>query len=232
MIGRLAPPRCDLPENPVGRTFEIFLALPEFSEVHDARGRGLHEARKSTGTSRCTSNRRVHRVVATAFAAKTHAAEADDGTFAGEPLRIWAAGKAYRLGTIDAMHLEAFHQMEVLALDERERLDQWAMTGRVLASVHAVLPGRSMKIVPTEYTMCKQAWQLEVEADDRWAEVLAWGCSRNRVCASGRQSARNTAIEWLRLERRRCPFRNRRHPRSGRPSRMHAEWINLSRARP
>ena len=30
------------------------------------------------------------------------------------------------------MHLEAFHQAEVLWMDERARLDPWQMTGRVL----------------------------------------------------------------------------------------------------
>ena len=39
--------------------------------------------------------------------------------YEGQPLRIWTAGKAYRLCQIDAMHLDAFHQAEVLCLDER-----------------------------------------------------------------------------------------------------------------
>ena len=39
--------------------------------------------------------------------------------YEGAPLRIWAAGKAYRLCQVDAMHLEAFHQAEVLWVDER-----------------------------------------------------------------------------------------------------------------
>jgi hypothetical protein len=46
--------------------------------------------------------------------------------YEGKPLRILAAGKAHRLGRIDAMHLEAFHQAEVLCLDERARLDPLA----------------------------------------------------------------------------------------------------------
>ena len=39
----------------------------------------------------------------------------------GQPLRIWAAGKAYRMCQVDATHLEVFHQAEVLWLDERAR---------------------------------------------------------------------------------------------------------------
>ncbi len=42
-----------------------------------------------------------------------------DVRYTGTPLRLFAAGKAYRRGRIDATHLEAFHQAEVLSLDER-----------------------------------------------------------------------------------------------------------------
>ena len=69
--------------------------------------------------------------------------------YEGRPLRIWATGKAYRLGQIDAMHLDAFHQAEVFCLDERTRLDPWRMTGQVLQSVDLLFPGRAVKMVPT-----------------------------------------------------------------------------------
>jgi hypothetical protein len=38
----------------------------------------------------------------------------------------------------------------------------------VLQSVDQVLPGRALKIVPTRYPMCKQAWELDVEDDGPW----------------------------------------------------------------
>ena len=95
--------------------------------------------------------------------------------YAGSPLRLLASGKAYRRGRIDAMHLEAFHQAEVLYVDDYARLDPWRVTGQVLESVEAVLPGRSVRITPTSYTMCRQAWELGVEVDGEWSEVLAWG---------------------------------------------------------
>ena len=101
--------------------------------------------------------------------------------YGGQPLRIWTAGKCYRVCQQDAMHLEAFHQAEVLWMDERARLDPWQMTGRVLRSVDQALPGRTVKIVPTEYAMCSQAWELEVDEDGRWNEVLAWGVYSDRI---------------------------------------------------
>jgi len=74
---------------------------------------------------------------------------------AGAPVRLWTAGKAYRHGPVDAKHLEAFHQAEAFCLDEQRRLDQWRMTSTVRQSVDRVLPGRAVKIVPTQYPMCK-----------------------------------------------------------------------------
>ena len=115
--------------------------------------------------------------------------------YEGAPLRIWAAGKAYRLCQVDAMHLEAFHQAEVLWVDERSRLDPWQMTGRVLQSIDRALPGRTVKIVPTSYSMCSQAWELEVDDDGRWSEVMAWGVFSDRIVTHlGGDPARHVAI--------------------------------------
>jgi len=115
--------------------------------------------------------------------------------FDGRPLRQWTAGKAYRLCQIDAMHLEAFHQAEVFCMDDRARLDPWQLTGRVLQAVDALLPGRAVKIVPTQYPMCVQAWELEVEQDGRWSEVIAWGVFTDPIVAHlGGDPARHTAM--------------------------------------
>lgn len=95
--------------------------------------------------------------------------------FTGTPLRLWAAGKTYRACQTDATHLEAFHQAEVLCVDERQRLDPWEVTGRILKSVDGLFPGHQVKIVPTHFPMCTQAWELEIENDGRWYEALAWG---------------------------------------------------------
>jgi len=115
--------------------------------------------------------------------------------YTGEPLRIWTSGKAYRRGPVDARHLETFHQAEAFCLDEHRRLDQWGLTSTVLQSVDRVLPGRALKIVPTRYPMCKQAWELEVEDDGQWLEVLAWGVFADEIVAYlGGDPSRHTAI--------------------------------------
>ncbi len=151
--------------------------------------------------------------------------------YEGQPLRIWTAGKAYRLCQIDAMHLDAFHQAEALCLDERSRLDPWRMTGQVLQSVDLLFPGRTVKIVPTEYAMCSQAWELEVEDDGRWFEVLAWGVFTDKIvrhlggdpdCAHGcRRRLRSRAPGHAAL-------RHRRHPQDRRRQRRVIETIRAS----
>jgi phenylalanyl-tRNA synthetase alpha chain len=69
------------------------------------------------------------------------------------------------------------------------------MTAKVLQSVNAVLPDRTVKIVPTHYAMCREAWELEVEEDGRWSEVMAWGVYTDRLVQHlGADPSTHTAI--------------------------------------
>jgi RNA polymerase sigma factor (sigma-70 family) len=199
IVELLARPRLtDLPENPVGRTVEQLrsvysdydeLILPEIVDFADAR--------KTIGDDALYIDAaELHRV--------------DDGRilrydltlpllltvrYEGQPLRLWATGKAYRLCQVDATHLEAFHQAEVFCLDERRRLDPWSMTAKVVQSMDVLLPGRAVKIVPTVYPMCTQAWQLEVEDEGQWSEVLAWGVFTDKIVRHvGGDPERHTAV--------------------------------------
>jgi RNA polymerase sigma-70 factor (ECF subfamily) len=178
------PQLTDLPENPVGQTLELLRAVyADFAELAFPEIIDLTEALKSIGNDALyldpielhrVDERRILRYDLTLPMLLTV-------RYVGQPLRIWTAGKAYRLCPIDATHLDAFHQAEVFSVDERSRLDPWRMTGRVLQSIDRVLPGRAVKIVPTQYPMCIQAWELEVEDDGRWFEVLAWGIFTDRI---------------------------------------------------
>ena len=103
--------------------------------------------------------------------------------FEGAPLRIFSSGKTYRACEPDPTHLEAFHQAEVFCLDERARLDKWELMTRVLQSVEATVPGLPVRITPTSYPMCSQAWDVDVEQHGRWWEVLAFGVFTDRVVA-------------------------------------------------
>jgi RNA polymerase sigma-70 factor (ECF subfamily) len=185
VIELLARPQLtDLPENPVGGTLELLRTVyADFDEQSLPEIVDSAEARKTIGDDALYLDPlELHRV--------------DEGRilrydltlpllltvrYEGQPLRIWTAGKVYRVCQIDATHLDAFHQAEVLCLDEGGRLDPWRITGQVLQSIDLLFPGRAVKIVPTEYPMCSQAWELEVEDDGRWSEVLAWGIFTDRI---------------------------------------------------
>jgi RNA polymerase sigma-70 factor, ECF subfamily len=185
VVELLARPKLtDLPENPVGKMLDLLRsAYPEFVEQGLPEVVDLADAKTTIANDAMYIDPvELHRVDDTQILRY-------DLTlpllltvrYEGQPLRIWAAGKCYRHCQQDAMHLEAFHQAEVLWLDERSRLDQWQMTGRVLRSVDQTLPGRTVKIVPTEYAMCSHAWELEVDEDGQWSEVLAWGVFSDRI---------------------------------------------------
>jgi len=192
------PQLTDLPENPVGRIVEglrsvfadcVDQPLPEVVDLSDARTSIANDAMyvEPTELHRIDEGRILRYDLTLPILLTVR--------YTGQPLRIWASGKAYRLCQVDATHLEAFHQAEVLCLDDREHLNPWQMTARVLQSVDRVLPGRTVKIVPTEYAMCTQAWELEVETDGHWSEVLAWGVFTGRIVGHlGGDPKRHTAI--------------------------------------
>ena len=180
------PQLTDLPENPVGKILDLLRSVyTGFTHVDLPEVIDLAEAEKSIGREALyveqnelqrVDERRILRYDLTLPLLL-------NVRYEGRPLRIFTAGKAYRAGQLDATHLDAFHQAEVFCLDERMRIDPWRMTAMVLQSVDATLPGRAVKIVPTAYAMCSQAWQLEVDVDGRWSEVLAWGVFTDKIVA-------------------------------------------------
>ena len=185
VVELLARPKLtDLPENPVGNILELLrsvyadfraLDLPEIVDFAEARKTiGDDALYVETGELHRLDDRRILRYDLTLPLLL-------QVRYESLPLRILVAGKAYRHGQIDAMHLEAFHQAEVLFVDEKARLDPWRVTGQVLHSTDVLLPGRVVRISPTQYPMCSQAWELAVEDDGRWSEVLAWGVFTDKI---------------------------------------------------
>ena len=192
------PQLAELPENPVGFVAERLRSVyADFDTIELPEIVDFSEARKTVGDiALYVDPGELHRVdedrilrydltLPLMMTAK----------FEGRPLRLWASGKTYRAGRVDAMHLEAFHQAEVLHMDARARLDPWQVTAQVLRSVDVLLPGSAVKIVPTTYAMCTQSWELEVEKDGQWYELLAWGVFNDQIVRHlGGDPARHTAI--------------------------------------
>jgi len=196
IVDLLASPKLtDIPENPVGRMLQQLRdAYPEFTELPLPEIVDVAEA--------------IAKDAIYVKPSELHHVDADrilrydltlplllTARYEGQPIRVWSSGKTYRVCEADATHLEAFHQLEVLWLDDRAKLDQWQLTGRVLQSVDRALPGRSVKIVPVQYPMCTRAWELEVEENGEWIEVLAWGVFTDRIIAHlGGDPARHVAM--------------------------------------
>jgi RNA polymerase sigma factor (sigma-70 family) len=198
IVELLARPKLtDLPENPVGKILELLRGVyPDFAEVDLPDIVDVSEAHETIADAVYLDPRELQRV-------DDHRILRYDLTlpllmtlrFQGQPLRIWAAGKVYRVCQTDATHLEAFHQAEVLWFSDRQHLDPWQVTGKVVQSIDLILPGRAVKMVPTRYPMCSQAWELEVDVDGQWSEVLAWGVYTDRIVRHlGGDPARHLAV--------------------------------------
>jgi RNA polymerase sigma factor (sigma-70 family) len=175
----LARPRlAELPENPVGAVAALFrAAFPGFSSIELPETLDLDVAQERLGGDAVYIDRdKLHRI-------EGERVLRYDLTLPlllevrgrGAPQRLSATGKAYRQETESATHLEAFHQLEVFAIDEKTALDPWSFAGRILNAVDRVLPRAEVRVTPTEYSMCRRAWSLDVLNNERWVEVLAWG---------------------------------------------------------
>ena len=191
------PTLTDLPENPVGKILDLLrsvyvgfdeIQLPEIIDFGDAMNKVADAMYVGEEELQRVDDRRILRYDLTLPLLLTT-------RYDGRPLRLWSAGKTYRHGRLDATHLEAFHQAEIFCLDERSRLDPWQVTAQALRAVDVMLPGRAVKLVPTKYPMCSQAWELEVDDDGRWAEVMAWGVFTDKILSHlGADPRTHTAI--------------------------------------
>ena len=187
-----------LPENPVGKMLEIIRGnYAEFSDVELPEVVDWREAQRTIASDAVyIEGRELHRIdddrilrydLTLPLLMQTR--------FEGKPLRLFSSGKAYRACQPDITHLEAFHQAEVFCLDESTRVDAWQFMGLVLRSVAAGLPGLPVRITPTAYPMCSQAWDVDVEAHGRWWEVTAYGVFTDRIVEHlGADPGRYTAV--------------------------------------
>jgi RNA polymerase sigma-70 factor (ECF subfamily) len=199
IVELLARPRLvDLPENPVGATLMALAeAVPEFSDLALPEEIDLADAQQRLGgdavyIDRSTLQRiegeRVLRYDLTLPLLLTVRWE-------GRPMRLRSAGKVYRREQESATHLQAFHQLELFAIDERRVLGPWWLAGRMLDTIDRALPRSEVRVSPTEYPMCARAWSLDVRRDDGWIELAAWGEYADWVLAAvGADPARHIAM--------------------------------------
>jgi hypothetical protein len=113
----------------------------------------------------------------------------------GVPQRWLSAGKVYRNEVENPLHLSAFHQLELLWLDETARCDAWSFVGRALAALDAVAPGSVQRITPSTYPFCTRAWDLGIEWQGEYQELAGCGVyGPDVVRLLGGDPARHTAL--------------------------------------
>jgi len=100
------------------------------------------------------------------------------GRPAGE--KLMAAGKVYRNEGVDSRHLQVFHQAEMMFVGEDVR--EWDMMPRITRWVESLLGGRRLRLVQVDYPiMCDRAWEVAVDWDGDWLDILGWGTIRPDV---------------------------------------------------
>jgi len=146
----LARPRLtDLPDNPVGKVTDLLRAIfPECTEVDLPEVVNLTDALATpAGDAIYVEAVELHRIdddrilrydltLPLLMTLRTSATPSSVVQRKGIPIRASGCNAP-----------RAFHQAEVFQLDNREALDPWTVTGRVLQSVDRILPGRSVRIV-------------------------------------------------------------------------------------
>lgn len=203
------PSLVDVPENPVGQVLQrLESQFSDFSKIDLPEVIDLPKSRQAMGFDPVyIQSSAMHHVDADKILRydlslpMLLAARVNDG-----PLRLMSAGKVYRNDGVTKTHLEAFHQFEVLQLEDQTQVDAWSFATRILKVVETMFPERSVRITPTEYAMCTRAWELSIETDGEWTELLAWGEYIPRVVeALGGNSKRQTALgAGMGLERLAC----------------------------
>ena len=172
------PQLVDLPENPVGATLSVLLGaftgfapleLPEEIDLKAALARLGGDAVyiDRSALQRIDGDRILRYDLTLPLLLNVR--------WNGSPQRRRAAGKVYRAETESATHLEAFHQLELFAIDDRPAVDAFWLAGRILDAIDRALPRSEVRMTPTDYPMCARAWSLDVRRDDAWIELMAWG---------------------------------------------------------
>ncbi|MBN1610849.1 MAG: sigma-70 family RNA polymerase sigma factor [Polyangiaceae bacterium] len=215
IVGLLALPRLtDLPENPVGRLWQIVQSrldgfegldladLVDERSTSDALGSiGLAAllSPEATGCFR-TGDRRVLRTTLTVpmlLAARGRNAE--------RTLRLMAAGKVYRPLPAEGSavpRLEAFHQAELLVVGPG--VTEWDMMPILDHLLEGLFPGARCRLEQGTFGLCEREWALSVDRDGSWVQVGGWGKFRPEIvshlgCHPEKHAAIGAAVGLERL---------------------------------
>lgn len=92
------------------------------------------------------------------------------------PLRIVAPGRVYRKDDIDATHSMIFHQIEILALDERGKLNIGSLKGTVEHFLREMFgPEIDVRFRGSYFPFTEPSMEVDVFFKGKWLEVLGCG---------------------------------------------------------
>jgi len=94
----------------------------------------------------------------------------------GFPMRIVAPGRVYRKDDIDATHSMLFHQVEILAIEERGKLNLGHLKGTVEYFLKQMLgPDIQVRFRGSYFPFTEPSMEVDVFFRGRWLEVLGCG---------------------------------------------------------
>jgi len=92
------------------------------------------------------------------------------------PMRIVAPGRVYRKDDIDATHSMIFHQIEILALDERGKLNLGHLKGTVEHFLREMFgPDIDVRFRGSYFPFTEPSMEVDVFFRGKWLEVLGCG---------------------------------------------------------
>lgn len=92
------------------------------------------------------------------------------------PLRIVAPGRVYRKDDIDATHSMIFHQIEILALDEKGKLNLGHLKGTVEHFLREMFgPEIKVRFRGSYFPFTEPSMEVDVYFRGKWLEVLGCG---------------------------------------------------------
>jgi len=89
------------------------------------------------------------------------------------PVRIISPGRVYRRDAVDATHSPVFHQIEVLAIDER--LDFSHLRGTVMAFLKAFFGDLPIRFRASYFPFTEPSAEVDVQWRGKWLEVMGCG---------------------------------------------------------
>lgn len=189
----------DLPENPVGAVWDdIRASLPDYQEQTLPEKVRFDDAARLYGPEIHDHIRRELHVIDAEHFLRGDLTLPMVIALKGQPVgtRWCATGKVYRNQGVDALHLEAFHQVEAIMVGER--LDGWAMMDWTMSILQRLLGKGAVQLEPLAPTggaiggIC--TWDLAVRWADRWATVAAFGAASNSIVRTLGHDAAHVSI--------------------------------------